>query len=159
MPVTKNFSFRVLRHCYAIVCFRCSSVLNRAKSNSVNHWFLVLQMRQGELNFCLGEDMYEAHKAGKEMPLAADIDAEVDSVELQRLKGIINRATVFDPRFYTAFILHCLLAKLLSRSIAHPVFIVFFRVIQFCLHHALSLCYPAIEWFNTRVQYPIIWKF
>ena len=54
-------------------------------------------MRQGELNFCLGEDMYEAHKAGKEMPLAADIDAEVDSVELQRLKGIINRATVFDP--------------------------------------------------------------
>ena len=55
----------------------------------------VLQMRQGERDFCLGEDMYVAHKAGGEMPLAADID-DKDSADIKRIKSVINRMTTYE---------------------------------------------------------------
>ena len=52
-------------------------------------------MRQGERDFCLGEDMYVAHKAGGEMPLAADID-DKDSADIKRIKSVINRMTTYE---------------------------------------------------------------
>ena len=55
----------------------------------------VLQMRQGERDFCLGEDMYDAYKAGEEMPQAADIDDD-DSEVMKEIKGVINAMTTFD---------------------------------------------------------------
>ena len=56
----------------------------------------VLQMRQGERDFCLGEDMYDAHKAGDVMPQAADINDD-DSDVMKEMKAVINEMTTFDP--------------------------------------------------------------
>ena len=53
-------------------------------------------MRQGELNFCLGEDMYSAQKVGEELPQAADIH-EKDSAEIKQMKTIINQMTAYEP--------------------------------------------------------------
>ena len=53
-------------------------------------------MRQGERDFCLGEDMYDAYKAGDVMPQAADID-DGDSAVMKEMKAVINEMTTFDP--------------------------------------------------------------
>ena len=55
----------------------------------------VLLMRQGELEMGLGEEMYEAFKAGTEMPQAVDFNDD-DPPKLTQIKHLINEMTSYE---------------------------------------------------------------
>ena len=52
----------------------------------------VLQMRQGEAEMGLGEEMYDAVKNDKDMPAAVDFE-DNDSPELRKIKELIVTMT------------------------------------------------------------------
>ena len=55
----------------------------------------VLLMRQGELQMGLGEEMYEAFKAGTEIPQAVDFNDD-DPPEVTQMKQLINTMTSYE---------------------------------------------------------------
>ena len=49
-------------------------------------------MRQGEMQICVGEEMYDAVKSGAEIPPAVDFEDD-DSVEVRKIKELIVTMT------------------------------------------------------------------
>ena len=54
----------------------------------------VLLIKQGEAD-SLGEEMYDAYKAGEKMPVAVDVEDD-DSVDIMQVKGLIVTMTSYE---------------------------------------------------------------